>query len=166
MQLVTGEEPGRLRIAAAATTPEEATGLLAELTLDVLDESKVGAGAPVRATSFLINETETASTATGVENEAEVPTAFELLQNYPNPFNPTTTIEFRVPEASGDVRLTIYNLLGQSVRTLLAGPQAAGTHRVVWDGRNDAGAAVGSGTYICQLRSKNAVMSKKLTLMK
>ncbi len=167
MQLVWAAEGGRLRIAAAASAPTDASGDLAEITLEILDASRLPSGTPVRVASFLINEVEMTSTATGVTTElADVPTAFELLQNYPNPFNPTTTIEFRVPDARAEIRLTIYNMLGQTVRTLVDGPRDVGTHRIVWDGRNDAGVPVGTGTYIYQLRTKDVVQSKKLTLVK
>jgi hypothetical protein len=167
MQLASAVENGRLRIAAAASAPTDASGSLAEVVLEVLDESRLSATTPVRIASFLINEVEMATTATGVTvDDANVPTSFELLQNYPNPFNPTTTIEFRVPDARTDIRLTIYNMLGQAVRTLVDGTREVGTHHVVWDGRNDAGESVGTGTYIYQLRTKDVVQSKKLTLVK
>lgn len=166
MQWASAVESGRWRIAAAASAPSDAEGTLAELTFEVLDEARLASGAPVRLVSFLVNEVETASSATGVEHEDEVPAEFALLQNYPNPFNPSTTIEFRVPHANATVRIAIYNMLGQLVRTLVDGPHAVGTHRVVWDGRNDAGEAVGTGTYIYQLRTKDVVQSKKLTLVK
>ncbi len=166
MQRASAVETGRWRIAAAASSPADAEGLLAELTFEVIDASRIPPGSPIQLTSFVVNEVETSSSTTGVENDADVPKEFALLQNYPNPFNPSTTIEFRIPIANAPVRLTIYNMLGQAVRTLFDGVKEVGTHRIVWDGRNDAGDLVGTGTYIYQLRTKDVVQSKKLTLVK
>jgi hypothetical protein len=79
-----------------------------------------------------------------------LPTEFTLKANYPNPFNPETVIEYGLPEA-GDVQLQIANLLGQTVRTLVSGPQDAGWHNAVWDGRNVSGQQVSSGTYLYRI---------------
>ena len=90
---------------------------------------------------------------------------FELLDNYPNPFNPTTTIGYTLPEA-GQVSLDIYNLLGQHVRSLVNEDQAAGTHRIVWDGKDSSGKSLGSGVYFYQLRTNRAVTVKRMVLVK
>ncbi|MCG8604240.1 T9SS type A sorting domain-containing protein, partial [bacterium] len=94
-----------------------------------------------------------------------VPTEFQLEQNYPNPFNPSTTISFALPRA-GEVRLSIFNIKGQLVQTLLSGPLAAGRHRIVWDGTDARGARVASGFYIYRLRANELVADKTLVLMK
>ena len=65
-----------------------------------------------------------------------IPEDFGLAQNMPNPFNPSTTISYEVPE-SGAVKLVVYNLLGQQVRTLVNDTIEAGFHSVVWDGADD-----------------------------
>ena len=62
-----------------------------------------------------------------------LPTEYAVSRSYPNPFNPTTTIDYQIPEPS-HVRLVIYNMLGQNVRTLLDQPVEAGYHKAVWDG--------------------------------
>lgn len=99
-------------------------------------------------------------------DEAEmIPTAFGLSQNYPNPFNPTTSIEFALPEAA-NVSLEIYNLLGQKVRTLVNGYVSAGYVTTRWDGLDQHGQEVGSGTYIYRLKTSEQSFSKKLVLMK
>ena len=94
-----------------------------------------------------------------------LPTAYGLSQNYPNPFNPTTSIEFALPEAA-DVSLEIYNLLGQKVRTLVNGYVSAGYVTTRWDGLDQHGQEVGSGTYIYRLKTTDQSFSKKLVLMK
>jgi len=90
---------------------------------------------------------------------------YELRNNYPNPFNPSTTISFAIPKA-GNVELTIYNVLGQKVATLINGEVAQGVHSAVWNGLSDAGVSVASGTYIYQIKSGEFSMSKKMILMK
>jgi flagellar hook assembly protein FlgD len=73
-----------------------------------------------------------------------------LRQNYPSPFNPHTRIEYDLPQG-GLVRLAIFNALGQRVRTLIESSQQAGFHRLDWDGRDDAGIPLRSGTYFYRL---------------
>ncbi len=90
---------------------------------------------------------------------------FSLRQNYPNPFNPATTIEYDLPE-DGRVNLTIYNLLGQKVRTLVSAPQTAGRYRIMWDAKSEQGNAVASGIYLYRLQTGNFVRTKKLILLK
>ncbi len=101
---------------------------------------------------------------TDVES-APVVNSFELSQNYPNPFNPTTTIEFRIAK-QGQYTLTVYDVLGRRVRTLTDGIQAAGLHRVRWDGRDDAGNIVSAGIYFYTLKGENFKMTKKMLLIK
>ncbi|MDA0747103.1 MAG: T9SS type A sorting domain-containing protein [bacterium] len=90
---------------------------------------------------------------------------FLLHQNFPNPFNPETVIRFDAPEAVR-VQLTIYNMLGQSVRRLLAEHVSAGLHAVIWDGRDEAGREVAAGTYLYRLDTPEAVLTKKMLLLK
>ena len=103
---------------------------------------------------------------TGIEDETELPTAFELDQNYPNPFNPTTTISYSVPEAA-DIHVGIYNLLGQEIRTLSNGQHQPGVYSTLWDGLNQNGVRVESGVYIYRMTSSvgfNA--TRKLVMLK
>jgi hypothetical protein len=89
-----------------------------------------------------------------------VPIAFSLAQNYPNPFNPSTTFDFSLPKKAF-VRLTIFNLLGEYIATLVDGEKEAGAHHVSWDARNYP-----SGTYFCKLQVGNLWETKKLLLLK
>ena len=94
-----------------------------------------------------------------------IPTNPFLLRSYPNPFNPETTIEYRL-EKSTHVKLTVSNLLGQTVRTLVNNPVGRGTHRVVWNGKDHSGRAVAGGTYLYRIENQGQVITKKLTLLK
>lgn len=93
------------------------------------------------------------------------PSAFGLHQNYPNPFNPSTDIGYDVPEASF-VKLNVYSVLGQQVRSLVHGMAPAGRHTARWDGRNDRGQAVGSGLYLYRLEANGRSWTKKMVHMK
>lgn len=88
-----------------------------------------------------------------------------LLGNTPNPFNPMTEIGFELA-ADGPVRLSLFDLRGRLVRTLQNQPLAAGPHSAVWNGRDDAGQAVASGTYICRLESGGVTRQSKVTLVR
>ncbi|MDX2127546.1 MAG: T9SS type A sorting domain-containing protein [Chloroherpetonaceae bacterium] len=94
------------------------------------------------------------------KNDALSPRQFELAQNYPNPFNPTTTIRYQLPEASA-VRLTIYDVLGREVATLVNGRQNAGTYRVPFNA-----SGLSSGVYFYKLTAGNFTGSKKMILVK
>lgn len=97
-------------------------------------------------------------------NEA-IPAEFTLLQNYPNPFNPATTIEFELSTAA-DVKLTIFNNLGERVKILADGRQPPGMSAMVWDGRDALGNAVSSGVYFYKLQSGSIVQSRKMILIR
>ena len=94
-----------------------------------------------------------------------IPLEFALHDNYPNPFNPTTTLRFDLPEVS-DITLTIYNMLGQKVRTFDYQNTSAGYHSVTWDATNDLGQQVGAGVYLYQLQTNNFVKTRKMVLLK
>ena len=97
------------------------------------------------------------------------PVTFALKQNYPNPFNSTTYIEYQLP-GQLTVRLMIFNVLGQKVRTLVDAVQPPGTFRLQWNGESDRGEAVANGIYIYRLQAnsttRNFVLVKKLVLLK
>jgi photosystem II stability/assembly factor-like uncharacterized protein len=107
----------------------------------------------------------------GTEKEANtIPVSFALKQNYPNPFNPTTTIEFSLPVAA-DVQLTIFNILGQQVATLINEQRNAGNHSVVWNSNDSNGMKLSSGIYLYKLKARGVDGSefqeiKKMVLLK
>jgi len=104
---------------------------------------------------------------TGIEENrtGRIPRDISLSQNYPNPFNPSTTIEYAVPTRS-NVQLDLFNILGQNVRTLVAEPKLAGEYKAIWDGRDNHGRSVSTGIYLYRLRVGEAVMTKKMLLLK
>ena len=103
------------------------------------------------------------SPVTAVASEtATMPTAFALGANYPNPFNPVTTIPLVVPVGAGDVELAVYNVLGQPVRQVWAGPLAAGEHRLGWDGRDGQGQSVAAGVYLYRLQVGEQTRVRKM----
>ncbi|RMD89192.1 MAG: T9SS C-terminal target domain-containing protein, partial [Calditrichaeota bacterium] len=94
------------------------------------------------------------------------PKTFILHQNYPNPFNPETTIEYELTKP-GQVRLTIYNLLGQQIQTLVDEWQPAGKYRVKWNGsRAHRAKSVASGVYVVELRLGEKSMRRKMILLR
>ena len=103
----------------------------------------------------------------GVDNDdpAVTPTQNLLGQNYPNPFNPSTTISFTMPKTA-NVNLSIYNVKGQLVNTLVNGSKAFGNHSVVWNGKDVNGNDVPSGIYFYRLSTDDSVETKKMMLMK
>ncbi len=99
--------------------------------------------------------------ATAVQSQTEAKVAsFALHQNYPNPFNPTTTISYAIAEA-GDVKLTVYDLLGREVINLVNANQTAGSYSLVFNAGN-----IASGVYIYRLQVGTQTISRKLTLLK
>lgn len=94
-----------------------------------------------------------------------VPGSFALEQNYPNPFNPSTEIGFTISHRA-HMTLAVYNLLGARVRLLADKVFAEGHYRVQWDGTNDAGHRVSSGTYFYRLSGDNFTQSRKMILLK
>ena len=86
------------------------------------------------------------------------PSLFSLAQNYPNPFNPETRIQYALP-AADRVRLTVYDALGQAIRTLVDADQQPGVYSMSWDGRDHTGKAVASGTYHYRLELRRSGQS-------
>lgn len=130
------------------------------LTPLVIDEGMMVGGPYMYISHFELN---------GAEKEAEVksgkPSIFSFIGNFPNPFNPSTSIRFSLA-SPGRVDLEIFNSIGQKVRTLISESRPAGTHNVVWDGKNDHGMPVSSGVYIARLKGEGKVESRRMTLTK
>ncbi len=97
--------------------------------------------------------------------QTEIPESFQVFQNYPNPFNPETEIRFELPAAS-HVLLSIFNTLGQEIRTLVDRPHDAGYHTSRWDGKDGQGEPVSSGVYLYQIKAGEFTQVKKMSLLR
>jgi len=93
------------------------------------------------------------------------PAPFSLSQNAPNPFNPTTRIAFSLPEPGG-ARLTVYDVAGRVVRTLVGDALRPGAHEVVWNGVDDAGRSCASGVYVYRLAVPGGTVSRRMLLLR
>jgi len=94
-----------------------------------------------------------------------LPSVYELSNNYPNPFNPTTRIQFGLPR-DGNVSIVIYNILGQQIRTLVAGFRPAGQYQVEWDGKGEHGQTLESGVYFYRLQTGSTSIVRKMLMLK
>lgn len=99
------------------------------------------------------------------DNNSLMPAAYRLYNNYPNPFNPSTNISFEIPQ-SGNVSLTIFNSLGQVVKTLVSDELSPGRHNFVWDGTDEANNNVASGIYLYKLTAGTFTRTMRMVLLK
>jgi flagellar hook assembly protein FlgD len=88
-----------------------------------------------------------------------------LRPNWPNPFNPSTALRFDLPEA-GAVRLSVYDVGGRLIKDLADGAYPAGSHAVIWDGRDAAGRAVASGSYFARLQAGGRQTTVRMSLVR
>jgi D-alanyl-D-alanine carboxypeptidase len=102
---------------------------------------------------------------TSITTVSSKPSSFILNQNWPNPFNPSTNISFSLQKADV-VKLTIYNILGEQISTLVNGEQSAGKHTYIWNGKNDVGSTVATGAYIYHLKVGQLSESKQMVLIR
>ena len=97
--------------------------------------------------------------------EQATPTDVVLKANYPNPFNAQTTLRYRL-NATGPVKLDVYSLSGQKVRTLVQQTQEAGVYNIAWNGQDADGRSVASGVYLAGLKGVGAMQVQKMLLLK
>ena len=95
----------------------------------------------------------------------QLPHAFNLYNNYPNPFNPVTTLRYDLPE-DALVNITIYDIMGRIVRTLINSQQNAGFKSIQWNATNDAGSPLSAGLYLYKIQADNLVQTRKMVLLK
>lgn len=143
---------------------------LSAVSFGVMDDSVQAWGVTVNQNIFtsggqIFTYRDRIGVATDVKEQTQLPIGYSLSQNYPNPFNPETTIEFQLPQAS-QVKVVVYNLAGQLVRTLIDAPQAAGRFKLRWDGRDERGNQVASGVYMYELQAGNFRAKNKMILMR
>ena len=180
VRALTDQPLGGSELAAPQVLSDEAGVLALVAHGDVVSDGEVGLSLVFRArteiedTVIEITDSQTYDSEFGFNRLAlpapvqfqTRPEAFALANNYPNPFNPATTIKYALPQAA-DVELTVYNVVGQAVRTLVAEHQNAGRYVVEWDATNDSGHSLSSGMYFYRLEASGEFLEvKKMLLLK
>ncbi len=123
-----------------------------------VEQLLAGGNLQVRATASYVAESFSSE-------DVVIPTEFKIYQNFPNPFNPTTTVAFDIPEPS-DVALTIFDLLGRKVQTLVKAQFEPGSYRQQWDSRDETGSALPSGVYLLRIYAKSTTSDRELIAIK
>lgn len=142
-----GEDLSSIKIKKAIVVDEDANSLVLELSSELKH--------PIAKDSSLLKE----------DFQESKPQNFSLFQNYPNPFNPQTSIRYALPHEA-HVKLVIYNILGEKVRTLVDAHQSAGYKTIWWDGKDEKGEAMASGIYFYRLEADKFSEVKKMMLLK
>jgi hypothetical protein len=124
-----------------------------------------GSDGYVGGEGWYIDDVRLESEPTSLTDLLTTPATLSLDQNYPNPFNPNTHISFTLPTAQ-HARLSVYNMKGQLVRTLINAEVPAGQTTITWDGTDNRGNTVATGIYSYRLQSKGSSLSRKMMLMK
>ncbi len=159
-------EPGTLRISAFGVQPVSQNGPFLLLNFKIIGEKSHVTD--INVDSYIINNNPAKRgliTVVVGNKDVNVVDDFRLFQNYPNPFNPTTTIEYFVPERS-QVRLSVYNLLGEKINVLVDGIQNPGKQTAIWDGRDNERKIVGSGVYVYKLDAGSVHLSRKMMFLR
>ena len=180
VEVLTEQPLGAGALAAPQVLADEAGVLALAAHGDVVAEGEVGLSLVFRATAAIENTVLEITDSQLYDSEFGVnrlgrpmpvalqtrPEAFALANNYPNPFNPATTIQYALPQAA-DVELTVYNVVGQVVRTLVAQHQNAGRYTVAWDATDDGGHSLSSGMYFYHLQAGDEFREvRKMLLLK
>lgn len=165
--LSTNRTPGELTLASMKVDGQAATGggTLVEVTFRTTSDPLPTDFQVADGVLVDLEGNNDALTQVEIGNLKPTPDRFALSQNAPNPFNPSTNITYELPEASR-VRLAIYNLLGQEVRTLINGSVEAGYYTATCDGRDAAGRQVASGIYLYRIQADNFVQARRMMLLK
>ena len=131
---------------------------------DMTTAASLDPGGPIGA---MAEENRRAIVATGVERESDsdLPSDYALFTNYPNPFNPTTTIRFQLPVRC-DVQLSVFDVTGREIKSLVNGTMDAGTYSVVWRGEDNMGRPLASGVYIVKVHAGSFIKTQKAVLLK
>jgi methionine-rich copper-binding protein CopC len=151
-------EDGVVHLAMAGLEPIK-SATIANLKLNVLDKE-----ASAELTGNVVVNENRSKNLESVSIKA-IPEEFKLSNNYPNPFNPTTTINYQLPKSS-KVVITVYDLLGHRVKTLVNKNMEAGYYSVIWNGKNESGKTLSSGTYFYHIKAGKNSATKKMLLMK
>ncbi len=135
-----------------------------EIIVRITDVGESTAGFVLRADAFKFQLVEELTDISDELNSLQK-LNYRLSQNYPNPFNPTTNISFEIPKST-NVKLEIFNLLGEKVNTLLDDILISGKHSVVWNGENNAGNLVASGVYFYRIIADDFISVKKMMYLR
>ncbi len=167
MNYFNDKKNGLVRIAMAGSAMLQSDGDIANISFAVSNSIRGKQTSQIGVSMFLANENDLTKLATPADIQIiGKPTSYQLDQNYPNPFNPSTTIGYQLPDDNTYVRLVVYSITGQIVKTLVGANQNAGVYKVIWDGTNNSGTKVGSGVYIYRIAAGKFVQVKKLLLLK
>jgi hypothetical protein len=143
---------------------QEGPSTIGNVVVDMLD-SRTTDDLLVAATHGTGVYSTNASTFIGDEENPAIVKNYYLGQNYPNPFNPTTTIEYKIPQAA-EVSLTIYNIQGKEIVTLVRQHQGQGSYEVTWNSRDRLGRAAPSGAYFYRLNAGKYSETRRMMLVK
>ncbi len=163
-------EDGLLRIAGFSGSGSE-NGSLVKLHFTVA-ETFDGEEIEVTVSKYRFNENVEGvnvvgvftKSAMGIESDL-IPSQYALYQNHPNPFNPVTTLRYDLPE-DALVNITIYDMMGRQVKTLINDQQTAGYRSIQWNATNDAGSPVSAGMYIYTIQAGDFSQTRKMVLLK
>ncbi len=171
-EAATAFDPEMLRTIKWHTHPENSSVQAAywasdgNLWSDTPGDNSTVPGSTWEVDEVVFTKANTFDVVSGLEiKETKIPVLFELSNAYPNPFNPTTTLQFKIP-VSNNVKVEVFNIMGQKVRTLINGMKSAGTYTLTWDSRNDAGQKVSSGMYFVHMEASHFNATKKAILLK
>ena len=167
MNYAVNNKTNKLIIVIAGTNIMTTDGQILTLNLIANEDIRGNRNEALTVSKFLANETDLTKDVNSESIEfIGKPTAYGLEQNYPNPFNPTTTISYKIPDDNVSVRLTIYNIQGKEVKTLVNTKQDAGTYRVTWDATNNFGEKVSTGIYIYRITANKYSSTRKMIVLK
>ncbi|NUN69797.1 MAG: right-handed parallel beta-helix repeat-containing protein [Bacteroidetes bacterium] len=174
MSLVHHFPSGCANVALAGVRPLDAAGEIVRFRFALRNAAREPGAVLFSVRKFFLNGQDVSQEAgkivLNVGDLSPVPETFGLSQNYPNPFNPSTAIAYQLPR-DAHVRLTVYSMLGQQVRTLVDAPLSAGYHTMQWSGTDDHGAPLASGVYLYRLEASAIgerlfVQTRKMLLVK
>ena len=100
-----------------------------------------------------------------ISNSEGIPTHYRLHQNYPNPFNPTTTLSYELPK-DAFVNITVYDIMGKKIKTLVNGLQTIGYKTIKWDATNDQDYPVSAGLYLYTIHADDFRYTRKMAVLK
>ena len=157
-------EPGRVHIAlAGAQSVSSGAGDVVHINL----RSEAGSTLQFQLAEATLNGHRVLTSPQGLEVvvSSGIPRSYQRHQNVPNPFNPSTVIEYEIAQP-GEVRISVYNAIGQHIRTLVQTHQDANAYRLVWDGTDDMGRGMGAGVYLVRMQSGTFAKVRKVLLLR